>query len=123
LGDTSNTSTWGTTVANVGDINHDGWDDLAVGYPFLDLGSGVVYIYYGYREMDGVADLVLHHSDVWPVVGYLFGDHVGPAGDFVLARNSSGIFWVVGTRNPKGTPLRILGRNGWKEVRDWIRSW
>jgi len=29
----------------------------------------------------------------------------------------------LGTRNPKGTSLRILGRNGWKEVRDWIRSW
>jgi len=82
LGDTTDTDTFGETVANVGDINNDGWDDIAVGLPSLDLGDGAVYVYLGYREMDGGIDLTLHHDDVWPVVGYLFGQNLGPAGDF-----------------------------------------
>jgi hypothetical protein len=43
--------------------------------------------------MDGEADLVLHHSDVWPIVGYHFGEYVGPAGDF----NGDGVDDIVVT--------------------------
>ncbi|XP_041365899.1 integrin alpha-4-like isoform X2 [Gigantopelta aegis] len=38
---------FGTTVANIGDINRDGFEDLAVGAPFEEDMVGVVYIYNG----------------------------------------------------------------------------
>jgi len=82
LGDTSDTATWGDVVANIGDINHDGWDDIAVGHPSFNYAYGIVYIYYGYRGMDGEADLILSGTGAWPYVGREFGHSVGSAGDF-----------------------------------------
>lgn len=38
-------SRFGFAISNLKDINHDGFDDLAVGAPYED--SGVVYIYLG----------------------------------------------------------------------------
>jgi hypothetical protein len=82
LGDTLNLDHLCDYAANIGDINHDGWDDIAVGnYSYLG-GNGIVYIYYGYWDMDGVADLVIPYSDVTPYTGFHFGEYVGPAGDF-----------------------------------------
>lgn len=40
-------SMFGLAVANLGDINHDGFKDFAVGAPNHDEGSGSVYIYHG----------------------------------------------------------------------------
>ncbi|CAG0887654.1 unnamed protein product [Darwinula stevensoni] len=37
---------FGTSISCLGDINHDGYDDLAVGAPYEE-GSGAVYIYLG----------------------------------------------------------------------------
>jgi hypothetical protein len=83
IGDTTDPSTKGTEVANVGDLNADGWDDIAVGYVSFDLGSGVVHVYYGYRYLELTeADLTFYHWDVWPIAGHHFGEYVGPAGDF-----------------------------------------
>jgi len=82
LGDTTDDFQGGHQVANIGDINHDGWDDLAVGRPSKDGGYGIVYIYYGYWDMDGVVDLTLHHEDILPPVNFHFGEYLGPAGDF-----------------------------------------
>lgn len=105
LGDTTDTRTIGTIVSNVGDLNHDGWDDLAVGYPSLDLGSGIVYVYFGSRNIDTEADLVFHHSDVWPLVGLDFGKNLGPAGDFngdgvddlvISAEGDNALKWAKG---------------------------
>ncbi|MCI4379629.1 hypothetical protein PGIGA_G00230420 [Pangasianodon gigas] len=39
-------SMFGLAVANIGDINHDGYNDFAVGAPYDD-GDGAVYIYLG----------------------------------------------------------------------------
>ena len=40
---------FGTAVANLGDINHDGLQDVAVGAPGQDGGAGAVHIYHGRR--------------------------------------------------------------------------
>ena len=38
---------YGEAIANVGDVNQDGFEDFAVGAPYQDDGAGVVYIYFG----------------------------------------------------------------------------
>ncbi|XP_060783229.1 integrin alpha-6 [Neoarius graeffei] len=40
-------SMFGLVVANIGDINHDGYNDFAVGAPYDNDGDGAVYIYLG----------------------------------------------------------------------------
>ncbi|XP_072300550.1 integrin alpha-6 isoform X2 [Eucyclogobius newberryi] len=40
-------SMFGLAVKNIGDINQDHYDDIAVGAPFDDNGAGKVYIYHG----------------------------------------------------------------------------
>lgn len=42
-------SRFGTSIANLGDINMDGFDDIAVGAPYED--AGAVYIYHGSRNL------------------------------------------------------------------------
>ena len=42
---------FGQTLANIGDLNHDGMDELAVGAPYAGPdGRGAVYIYFGSRK-------------------------------------------------------------------------
>jgi hypothetical protein len=48
-------SNMGTTVAGLGDINHDGFDDVGVTVP----SRGKTYVYYGGNPMDTVPDLLL----------------------------------------------------------------
>ncbi|XP_016300936.1 integrin alpha-6-like [Sinocyclocheilus anshuiensis] len=45
-------SMFGLAVENIGDINLDSFEDIAVGAPYADSGSGSVYIYHG--SADGI---------------------------------------------------------------------
>ncbi|XP_036422151.1 integrin alpha-6 isoform X1 [Colossoma macropomum] len=45
-------SMFGLAVENIGDINLDSYEDIAVGAPYADEGSGRVYIYHG--SVDGI---------------------------------------------------------------------
>ncbi|XP_073710952.1 integrin alpha-6 [Misgurnus anguillicaudatus] len=45
-------SMFGLTVENIGDINLDSFEDIAVGAPYADSGFGCVYIYHG--SADGI---------------------------------------------------------------------
>jgi hypothetical protein len=65
---------FGISAANIGDINNDGFDDLAIGAPneaFPD--SGKIYIYYGGDKMDDKSDTVLNGGSVFNV-GDINGD-------------------------------------------------
>ena len=70
----------GTSVANAGDVNSDGYDDIIIGAPGSDAtggNSGSAYIYYGGLNADSTADVVLtgkfEHEN--------FGYSVSSAGD------------------------------------------
>ena len=38
---------FGDAVAALGDVDHDGYNDVAIGAPYENGGAGCVYIYYG----------------------------------------------------------------------------
>jgi FG-GAP repeat/Secretion system C-terminal sorting domain/FG-GAP-like repeat len=59
----------GISVADAGDVNGDGYDDIAVG------GAGKVYVYFGGPHLDTTADIVLSGSDLG------FGQSVAGVGD------------------------------------------
>ncbi|HMV65717.1 MAG TPA: MopE-related protein, partial [Myxococcota bacterium] len=76
---------FGSSVANLGDINGDGFDDIAIGAPGNDtneLEAGAVYVYYGPVDVSGaigpdVADLVLFGASRADRSGWV----IAPAGD------------------------------------------
>ena len=43
-------------TTTLGDIDGDGFDDLAVGSPYEDNGAGAVRIYYGKKRLSGIQD-------------------------------------------------------------------
>src|SRR6185436_12913598 len=57
----NNADFFGTSIAWVGDINTDGYDDILVGaFRYPEIGSiGRAYVYFGGPAMDAVADLVI----------------------------------------------------------------
>jgi hypothetical protein len=72
---------FGTSVAWIGDVNGDGYDDLLIGafrYPEIQ-SHGKAYLYFGGPAIDSVADLVIPPpagNTAW------FGVSVAAAGDF-----------------------------------------
>ncbi|XP_041478553.1 integrin alpha-6-like isoform X2 [Lytechinus variegatus] len=46
-------SLFGQVIANIGDINLDGFEDIAIGAPYENNGQGAVYIYLGHSQ-DGI---------------------------------------------------------------------
>jgi hypothetical protein len=83
------------SFANIGDINNDSFDDLAIGvfqHP-LDPDTGKVFIYYGGKQMDSQPDTVLTSDSS----DYAFGRIIKNAGDL----NNDGIiaFCILGDLN------------------------
>ena len=52
---------FGSSVASVGDVNGDGYDDFVIGANFYpsEGGQGRAYLYFGGPGIDSVADLVI----------------------------------------------------------------
>jgi len=71
-GETSN-HYFGRSVTNAGDLNDDGFDDVAIGAD----GGNKVYVYFGGTNMDNVADLILAGEKK----GDYFGLDIAGAGD------------------------------------------
>ncbi|XP_044249047.1 integrin alpha-PS3 [Drosophila takahashii] len=73
---------FGTTLSRLGDINHDGYNDVAVGAPFA--GNGVVFIYLG--SEDGLRDqpsqrLEAPSQQPSPYGSYMFGHGLSRGSD------------------------------------------
>jgi hypothetical protein len=64
---------FGTSVAGIGDVNGDDFDDFAVGAPYNDStasGAGRVYVYWGGPILDAFVDLVLDGEEYGDYLGY-----------------------------------------------------
>lgn len=67
---------FGISVANAGDVNADGYNDVIVGAYGYSSNTGRAYIYYGGYNMDNIADVVISAP-----VSSSFGYSVSTAGD------------------------------------------
>ena len=88
--------TFGISVASVGDVNGDGYDDFVVGAHFYpsEGGRGRAYLFFGGPAIDTVADLVIPNPTGDNVAW--FGISVASAGDF----NGDGYpDIIIGARN------------------------
>ena len=47
---------FGSALAALGDLDEDGFEDIAVGSPYEDEGVGAVRIYYGKRKLSAIQD-------------------------------------------------------------------
>ncbi|MFC1481199.1 FG-GAP-like repeat-containing protein [Candidatus Neomarinimicrobiota bacterium] len=56
---------FGAALTAVGDVNNDGYQDLAVGAPIGPNPTGKVYIYFGSSAMDSIPDAVLEGPNDW----------------------------------------------------------
>ena len=84
---------FGRSAANIGDVNNDGFDDLAIGAPnqaFPD--SGRVYIYYGGTKMHDKFDTILSSNGL----DVNFGSEIKAAGN--LNNNDSNSFCVLSSQ-------------------------
>jgi len=82
---------FGASADNIGDINGDGFDEIAIGAPNSD--SGLVYLYYGGNPMDTIPDTILTSNNF----DYDFGRMIKNAGDL----NKDGVidFCIAGEKN------------------------
>jgi len=78
----SDGDTFGISVASVGDVNRDGYDDLVAGAHFYPAegGRGRAYLFFGGPAIDTVADLAIPNPTGDNVAW--FGISVASAGDF-----------------------------------------
>lgn len=78
--DSSSTYRFGSSVSGLGDVNGDGFSDIAIGDPFVDEYEGRCYVVLGGDAMSGVPDFFLREPTARRRSE--FGVVVGRAGDF-----------------------------------------
>uniref|UniRef100_A0A182K7Y5 Uncharacterized protein n=1 Tax=Anopheles christyi TaxID=43041 RepID=A0A182K7Y5_9DIPT len=81
-------SRFGTAIANCGDLNHDGLDDVAIGAPYESSGSGRVYIHFGTKDgaLSPEPVQTIDPSELFPTSWRTFGSSL--AGGHDLDGNS-----------------------------------
>ena len=60
---------YGAALANVGDLDEDGFADFAVGSPFENEGKGAIRLYYGREDIENInsaiqKDLIIRATDL-----------------------------------------------------------
>jgi hypothetical protein len=68
-------------VANAGDVDSDGYDDLIRGYPLPFSGAGWVDIFLGGPDADSLRDVRIHNDNI-PGLQYEVGSSATGIGDF-----------------------------------------
>jgi hypothetical protein len=78
-----NVNSFGTTVAGVGDVNKDGFDDFVISHYTLDAGKGACYLVFGGNNLQSisVSDLGSGGIKILPSFTENFGWLVSAAGD------------------------------------------
>uniref|UniRef100_A0A182P0U7 Uncharacterized protein n=1 Tax=Anopheles epiroticus TaxID=199890 RepID=A0A182P0U7_9DIPT len=76
-------SRFGTAIANCGDLNHDGLDDVAIGAPYESAGTGRVYIHFGTKDGALSPDPVqiIDPAELFPSTGRTFGSSLSGGHD------------------------------------------
>jgi len=99
---------FGWSVAGIGDINNDGYDDFAVGaiYYATNL-PGKVYVYYGGAEPDSLVDVVINQNIANDWLGYF----INPGGDVNNDGYDDFVVGAVGTQGTTGKAYLYLGRD------------
>uniref|UniRef100_A0A674CW57 Integrin, alpha 6b n=1 Tax=Salmo trutta TaxID=8032 RepID=A0A674CW57_SALTR len=117
-------SMFGLAVENLGDLNLDGYKDIAVGAPYYDSGSGKVFIYHGSAQ--GINVKPAQVLSGVPSETKLFGYSL--AGNMDLDRNSypdlavgslSDSVFVEAERRKKGLPPRVTFSTRSSDVNDY----
>lgn len=103
---------FGRSVANAGDLNGDGFDDVAVGAD----GCNRVYIYFGGNPMDSVADLILTGEQN----GDFFGLEVTGVGDANHDGFNDLLVGAYGYEVNKGRAYLYLGGSPMDSIPDLI---
>jgi len=97
---------FGTSVANIGDVNTDSYEDIAIGAPnsLSSEDTGKVYIYYGGEQMDNNPDTILISNNTIDDFGRIIknardlnGDEVI---DFCIAWGPYILIYTFGLNNP-----------------------
>lgn len=106
---------FGSAVAGIGDFNHDGFDDIAVGCPYGNGGQGCVAVYYGSASgISPTPSLILDGGLTLPAVGEpaFFGFSLSPVGDikgngqnFVIAGEETGSSFLYATQVKVAPPV------------------
>jgi hypothetical protein len=120
----SNTNNHGISVGYAGDLDKDGYPDVAVGgnSHTIDLTwQGVVQVYKGQKNLDTTPTLTLKGTSTYSRFGY----STAPAGDF----NNDGVDDLIvgayqgGYPNPLGNAFVFFGQaGGMDETADWTAT-
>jgi len=116
-GDDFEDAHFGWSAAGIGDVNNDGYDDVAVGAIFYAANMpGKVFVFYGGEEPDSIVDVTINQS----IANDWFGYFINPAGDV----NNDGIddfaVGAVGTGGTKGKAYLYLGKENFTGQEDLI---
>ncbi|HMR41902.1 MAG TPA: FG-GAP-like repeat-containing protein, partial [Ignavibacteria bacterium] len=110
-------SWFGLTVSGIGDINADGYDDIAVGAPEYDNGRGRVYIYYGGSVMDTVHDASITGTSISSL--NKFGQSISSGGDMNGDGFSDIIIGSPGYLNSRGLAQIFFGGSPLDTIPDY----
>jgi hypothetical protein len=97
---------YGWSVASAGDVNADGYSDIAVGVPYANGGNGVAYVYYG-PAFTAAATLTPTSG-----MGDTFGWSVASAGDVSGDGVSSVLVGAIAGDTSTGTVSLFVGGSG-----------
>jgi len=112
-------SRFGKAVANAGDVNGDGFEDLIVGAYVYQVNTGRVYIHFGGSDVDNEADLILSGE----AMNNYFGYSVSSAGDVNNDGYSDVIVGAYGYNNNVGRAYIYFGGSSMDNLPDVTLSY
>ncbi len=121
------------SLSGAGDINNDGYDDIAIGEPFYGVSNGRVFAYFGGISPDNNHDILMTYNQVEERLGYsVAGGDINSDGlsDIVAGANTwnaSGACYLYLSSAPSVKPVFVSVKDvpndqGGKVNLKWVRS-